>query len=59
MYLAYSAMVDVAFTLAATSTGGSLAGAIGGDGAVVGSVRGIIHKPVRVHFLPQMIVRPR
>ena len=44
-------------TFAASSSGGVVVGAVAGLEGVV--VRGTIHRPVRVHFRPQMMVRPR
>ena len=64
MYWAYSAMDDVAATLAAMAMVGSAVGCICSLpcwSAVWMSelLRGTIHKPVLVHLCPQMIVRPR
>ncbi len=56
MYRAYSAAEDVASTLAAMAMGGghTVGSAVG---FVIGVlVRGIIHRPVRVHLWPHTMV---
>jgi hypothetical protein len=58
MYRAYSAAEDVASTLAAMAMVGCDAVDLEVGVAVEWPVRGIIHRPNRVHFWPQTMVRP-
>ncbi len=65
MYRAYLAAKDVTSMLAATVAvddtrrGAWLVMAAGLVAWTLGFVRGTIHKPVRVHLLPQIMVQPR
>jgi hypothetical protein len=53
MYHAYSAAEDVASMLAAMVMGSAVGNVIGVP------VRGIIHRPVRVHLWPHTMVHPQ
>ena len=59
MNRAYSAVVEVASTLAAIAMGRSVVGAVVGVAGGGVTVRGIIQSPVRVHLLAHSTVRPR
>ena len=57
---AYSAAVDVASTLAAITLGrASVSATVGGAAGVGVAVRGIIHRPVRVHLFAHSTGHPR
>ncbi len=58
MYRAYLAAEDVASTPAAMAMVGCIAVGLDTGVAVGWPARGIIHRPVHVHFWPQTMVHP-